>query len=164
MERRCGAWLPSGLPICSCDLMSRLHVLFVATLLSACATVPAASPSLVSPVTGAGPSAQWRSTASQSLVRSETSPLERSLSLDSAPTAADGEHEPSIKDPWKSLACTQACEAGGEAMEAFCRALPDKTGKHKVIRQACWAASRASKGACVVFCNVYFGPPAKPNR
>jgi hypothetical protein len=82
--------------------------------------------------------------------------------LDEASEPADEEHEPSARDPWKSLACTQACEAGGEAMENFCRALPNRTSKQKAIREACWASSRASKGLCIVFCNAYFGPLQNP--
>lgn len=126
--------------------MSRLHAYSVCTLLVAYTTAHASKPSNVVRIGG------------------EATTPRTVLALDEASETADEEHEPNARDPWKSLACTQACEAGGEAMENFCRALPNRTSKQKAIREACWASSRASKSLCVVFCNAYFGPPAKPRQ
>jgi len=62
-------------------------------------------------------------------------------------------------DPWKSFACIQACEVGGDAIAAFCRALPGKTKRQIAVKAACWGASQGSEIACKVFCRAYFGPP-----
>ncbi len=47
--------------------------------------------------------------------------------------------------------CDNACDAGGEAVEAFCRTLPSGP-----VRQACWVASTESNAACHVFCRINF--------
>jgi hypothetical protein len=78
------------------------------------------------------------------------------------PEPESNEPDEQAQDPWKSLACIQACDAGGEAMEQFCKALPDKTKRQKEIRAICWGVSRGSRAACVVFCRAYFGPPRSP--
>lgn len=72
------------------------------------------------------------------------------------------EPEEQSQDPWKSLACIQACEVGAEAMERFCQTLPNNTKKQKQIRSLCWGVSSGSKAACIVFCRAYFGPPRSP--
>lgn len=79
-----------------------------------------------------------------------------------AASPAAAEEEPSDKDPWKSYACVKACEAGGEAIDTFCRTLPGRTKKQIAVKAACWAASRGTTGGCIVFCYAHFGPPAKP--
>jgi hypothetical protein len=82
--------------------------------------------------------------------------------LPAPPESEPNEPDDQAQDPWKSLACIQACDAGGEAMERFCNSLPDKTKRQKEIRAICWGVSRGSRAACVVFCRAYFGPPRTP--
>lgn len=146
------------------NLMTRLHAHSVCILLLACTTASASKASTaLLPLKADAPLLLW-STAHHGHLGGEATSSGMTSALNGEPETADEEHEPNARDPWKSLACTQACEAGGEAMENFCRALPNKTSKQKAIREACWASSRASKGICIVFCNAYFGPPAKPRQ
>jgi len=77
------------------------------------------------------------------------------------PEPEPGESE-ATADPWKSFACIQACRAGGDAMEEFCRMLPDRTKRQQKVKAVCWSMSHASKAACIVFCRAYFGPPRDP--
>lgn len=46
--------------------------------------------------------------------------------------------------------CLDACQKGIEAIEAFCRAIPDPR-----IRAACWGA-RFSLNACIGVCYWYY--------
>lgn len=46
--------------------------------------------------------------------------------------------------------CVDACRKGIEAIEAFCRTIPDARA-----RGACWAA-RFSMNACIGFCYWYY--------
>ena len=65
-------------------------------------------------------------------------------------------------DPWKSFACIKACNAGGDAMEEFCRMLPGRTKREQKLKSLCWGVCRTGKAACTVFCRAYFGPPQDP--
>jgi hypothetical protein len=139
-------WLP----------MPRQLAFLANTLLLACSPVPESPPSSPPGPYSRSPCLVWPV--------AYPSPFELILISDKPSLPPDDELDAQVKDPWKSLACTKACEAGGEAMEAFCGALPNNTRRQKTIRQACWASSRATKGACIVFCNAYFGPPAQPRH
>lgn len=81
--------------------------------------------------------------------------------LEPLPEPEPGEPE-ATADPWKSFACIQACNAGGDAMEEFCRKLPDKTKRQQKLKAVCWSVSHGGKAACIVFCRAYFGPPREP--
>lgn len=48
-------------------------------------------------------------------------------------------------------ACLDACEAGGEVLENFCRRL--KTPRRKAL---CWAATKGTKTACIGMCHAIY--------
>src|SRR5512146_2692765 len=50
---------------------------------------------------------------------SEFCKLNPEACLEPLPAPEPGESE-ATADPWKSFACIQSCEAGGDAMEKFC--------------------------------------------
>ncbi len=77
------------------------------------------------------------------------------------PAPEPGEPE-TTADPWKSFACIQACQAGGDAMANFCAKLPARTKRQQKIKAVCFGSCYAGKAACGVFCRAYFGPPRDP--
>lgn len=60
-----------------------------------------------------------------------------------------GSEEQLPKKPPKTplQVCTAACDAGQEAMQAFCRALPNP-----LLKAGCWAASYGTTIACKNWC------------
>ena len=52
--------------------------------------------------------------------------------------------------------CKNACDRGADAVESFCRRVPDLR-----VRAACWAAATAAQTpigqrACIAFCDAWF--------
>ncbi|CAM4333572.1 hypothetical protein COSO111634_37780 [Corallococcus soli] len=81
--------------------------------------------------------------------------------LEPLPAPEAGEAE-TTADPWKSFACTQACQAGSQAMETFCEKLPGRTKRQQKLKALCFGSCYAGKASCLVFCRAYFGPPRAP--
>lgn len=61
------------------------------------------------------------------------------------------EPEPEAESPLNKQACLDACKAGGEVLEAFCRRL-----KNDRRRALCWAATKGTQAACVGMCHAIY--------
>lgn len=69
---------------------------------------------------------------------------------------AEGSEEPSAtqlaKSPAELIRCQQACRQGRDAMEMFCRSVPDPR-----IKGPCWGFALVGGIACLNFCFNYWG-------
>lgn len=72
-----------------------------------------------------------------------TSPAEVSDEQQAAPLA---------KSPAELIRCQQACRQGREAMDQFCRGVPDPK-----IKGVCWGFALVGGIACLNFCFNYWG-------
>ena len=61
------------------------------------------------------------------------------------------EPEQVLESTTSKKSCLEACSAGGEALENFCRGL-----RSPRRRALCWAATRGSKVACIGMCNALY--------
>ena len=63
----------------------------------------------------------------------------------------DQKPEQDLESPANKSACLDACEAGGEALESFCRRL--RTPRKQAL---CWGATKGSKAACIGMCHAIY--------
>lgn len=77
------------------------------------------------------------------------------LDLDSAAAPVAAAVDVEARDLTRGQ-CKNACDRGADAMESFCRRIPERR-----VRAACWAAATAVQSplgqrACVAFCDAWF--------
>lgn len=68
-----------------------------------------------------------------------------------APELVGSEPEQGLESLANKRVCLDACEAGGETLENFCKRL--RTPRKRAL---CWAATQGSKVACIGMCNAIY--------